>query len=212
MQPGDGLLVPPRWLWPLATWNGADAGAAGATTGRPRRTRRLVLGATGSPAERPDLAARRRRPTGSTPAGGPPAAPVEPVGRRLAARHALSQGFRRLRPMPPFRLVSDFAPAGDQPKAIAELAEGIEARRPVPDAARHHRLGQERHHRLDHRAGAAAHAGASPPTSRWPPSWPTSSGSSSPTTGSSTSSATTTTTNPRPTCRPRTPTSRRTRR
>src|SRR3954452_2710787 len=26
----------------------------------------------------------------------------------------------------PFRLVSDFAPAGDQPKAIAALAEGIE--------------------------------------------------------------------------------------
>ncbi|HEY8216647.1 MAG TPA: excinuclease ABC subunit UvrB [Acidimicrobiia bacterium] len=29
--------------------------------------------------------------------------------------------------MPPFELVSDFAPAGDQPKAIAELAEGIGA-------------------------------------------------------------------------------------
>ncbi|MCU1461461.1 MAG: uvrB [Acidimicrobiales bacterium] len=28
--------------------------------------------------------------------------------------------------MPPFRVVSDFAPAGDQPKAIAELARGIE--------------------------------------------------------------------------------------
>ena len=27
---------------------------------------------------------------------------------------------------PPFRMVSDFAPAGDQPKAIAQLAEGIE--------------------------------------------------------------------------------------
>jgi excinuclease ABC subunit B len=30
-------------------------------------------------------------------------------------------------PVPPFELVSDFAPAGDQPKAIAELAEGIGA-------------------------------------------------------------------------------------
>ena len=61
--------------------------------------------------------------------------------------------------MPKFEVVSDFAPAGDQPKAIAALAEGIQRGRPVPDAARHHRLGQERHHRLDDRAGAAAHAG-----------------------------------------------------
>ena len=28
--------------------------------------------------------------------------------------------------MPPFQVVSDFAPAGDQPKAIAALAEGIQ--------------------------------------------------------------------------------------
>ena len=28
--------------------------------------------------------------------------------------------------MPPFKVVSDFAPAGDQPKAIAQLAEGVE--------------------------------------------------------------------------------------
>ena len=28
--------------------------------------------------------------------------------------------------MPPFRLVSDFAPAGDQPRAIGQLAESIE--------------------------------------------------------------------------------------
>ncbi|MGH9169181.1 MAG: hypothetical protein ACRD02_15280, partial [Acidimicrobiia bacterium] len=28
--------------------------------------------------------------------------------------------------MPPFKLVSDFAPAGDQPKAIGELAEGLQ--------------------------------------------------------------------------------------
>ncbi|MBW3590033.1 MAG: DEAD/DEAH box helicase family protein, partial [Actinobacteria bacterium] len=27
--------------------------------------------------------------------------------------------------MPPFKLVSDFDPAGDQPKAIAELADGL---------------------------------------------------------------------------------------
>ncbi|MEY4045377.1 MAG: UvrABC system protein, partial [Actinomycetota bacterium] len=29
--------------------------------------------------------------------------------------------------MPAFRVVSDFSPAGDQPGAIAQLAEGIEA-------------------------------------------------------------------------------------
>ena len=28
---------------------------------------------------------------------------------------------------PPFKVVSDFAPAGDQPTAIASLAEGVEA-------------------------------------------------------------------------------------
>src|SRR5437660_7512793 len=28
--------------------------------------------------------------------------------------------------VPPFKVVSDFAPAGDQPRAIAQLAEGIE--------------------------------------------------------------------------------------
>ena len=34
--------------------------------------------------------------------------------------------------------------------------------RPVPDAARHHRVRQERHGRVDDRAGAEAHAGAGP--------------------------------------------------
>ena len=110
-----------------------------------------------------------------------------------------------------FRVVSDFEPAGDQPEAIAALAEGIERGRAVPDAARHHRVGQDVHDRLDDRAGAAAHAGPRAQQVASPPSSPTSSASSSPTTGSSTSSATTTTTSPRPTSRRPTPTSRRTR-
>ena len=59
-------------------------------------------------------------------------------------------------------MVSDFEPAGDQPDGHRGADRGHRARRPLPDAARHHRLGQERHHRLDHRAGAAAHAGAGP--------------------------------------------------
>ena len=59
-------------------------------------------------------------------------------------------------------VVSDFAPAGDQPAAIEALADGIDARRALPDAARHHRLGQVGHHRLDDRADAAADADPRP--------------------------------------------------
>ena len=61
-------------------------------------------------------------------------------------------------PVPPFQVVSEFEPAGDQPQAIAQPGRGHRAGRPLPDAARHHRLRQERHHRLDHRAGAEADA------------------------------------------------------
>ncbi len=35
---------------------------------------------------------------------------------------------------------------------------GARARRPLPDPARHHRIGQDGHHRLDHRGRPAAHA------------------------------------------------------
>ena len=111
--------------------------------------------------------------------------------------------------MPPFEVVSDFSPAGDQPNAVAALAEGVRratASRPCsasPAAAR-----------APPSPGRSSRCSgprwSSPPTSRWPPSWPTSSGSSSRTTGSSTSSPTTTTTSPRPTCPRPTPTSRRT--
>ncbi|MEY2430637.1 MAG: excinuclease subunit, partial [Acidimicrobiaceae bacterium] len=37
----------------------------------------------------------------------------------------MSYPLRRLLGMPKFEVVSDFAPAGDQPTAIAQLAEGI---------------------------------------------------------------------------------------
>ena len=117
---------------------------------------------------------------------------------------------RTLGGMPPFKVVSDFSPAGDQPRAIEQLARGIERGDRFQTLLGITGSRQERHHRLDHREGAAAHAGASRPTRAWPPSWPTSSGSSSPRTGSSTSSATTTTTSPRPTSRRPTRTSRRT--
>ena len=55
-------------------------------------------------------------------------------------------------------------PAGDQPEAIAALVDGRRARRPVPDAARHHRLGQELHDRQRDRQGAAARRSCWRPT------------------------------------------------
>ena len=60
--------------------------------------------------------------------------------------------------MPEFEVVSPFQPAGDQPAAIAGLVEGRAARRPLPDAAGHHRQRQDGDDRLDDRAGAAADA------------------------------------------------------
>ena len=62
--------------------------------------------------------------------------------------------------MPALELVTDLAPAGDQPEAIAALVDGHRAGRPVPDAARHHRVGQELHDRQRDREGAAADARA----------------------------------------------------
>ena len=62
--------------------------------------------------------------------------------------------------MPAFELVTDLAPAGDQPEAIAALVDGHRAGRPVPDAARHHRLGQVVHDRRRDREGPAADARA----------------------------------------------------
>ncbi len=45
--------------------------------------------------------------------------------------------------MPPFRLDSAFSPAADQPKAIDEIVESVQARRPLQDAARRDRHGQD---------------------------------------------------------------------
>ena len=47
-------------------------------------------------------------------------------------------------PMPraSFDLQAPFSPAGDQPRAIAELTRGLETRRPVPDPARRHGSGK----------------------------------------------------------------------
>ena len=112
--------------------------------------------------------------------------------------------------VPPFQVVSDFEPAGDQPQAIAQLAEGIERGDRFQTLLGITGSRQERHHRLDHRAGAAAHAGAGAQQEPGRPAGQRVPGVLPRTTGSSTSSATTTTTSPRPTSRRATPTSRRT--
>ena len=89
------------------------------------------------------------------------AAGREAAGRARPARDDVTVSPRRYpRCVPEFELVTDMEPAGDQPEAIAALVDGRRAGRPVPDAARHHRVGQELHDRQRDRAGAAAHAGA----------------------------------------------------
>ena len=42
-----------------------------------------------------------------------------------------------------FKVAAPFEPAGDQPAAIAALADGIADGLPLPDSARHHRFRQE---------------------------------------------------------------------
>ena len=111
-----------------------------------------------------------------------------------------------------FNLVSDFALAGDQPRAIGELTEGLERGDRAPGAARRHRLGQDVHDGADHRPREPADAGDGPQQDAGGAALPGVQALLSRTTRSSTSSATTTTTSPKPTSRPPTRTSRRKRR
>ncbi len=95
-------------------------------------------------------------------AGGPPgprttAGPTRPPTGTRPGPGAGPAGTGTIDLVPDFEVVSPFRPAGDQPQAIAGLVEGLRAGRPLPDPPRHHRLGQDRHHRLDHRGGPAAH-------------------------------------------------------
>ncbi len=105
-------------------------------------------------------------------------------------------------PMPKFEVLSEFKPAGDQPKAIVALSEGVKR--------------GDRFQTLLGITGSGKSATVAwtigrrsgPPcswrrTSRSRPSSPPRCASSSRTTGSSTSSPTTTTTSPRPTSRRR---------
>src|SRR4051812_32150933 len=56
------------------------------------------------------------------------AGPREPHERAAGRgeRIKVSEGVGTIGAVPPFKVVSDFAPAGDQPKAIEKLAEGID--------------------------------------------------------------------------------------
>ena len=116
------------------------------------------------------------------------------------------------RTVPRFEVVTPLRPAGDQPRAI----ESADARASGAAIATRPCSASPAAGRRPPSPGPSSRPSGPPssssPTSPWPPSWPPSSRSSSPTTGSSTSCRTTTTTSPRRTCRPRTPTSRRTRR
>ena len=111
-----------------------------------------------------------------------------------------------------FKIVSEYAPKGDQPTAIADAGGGREPARAQPGAARRHRLGQDLHHG----AGDRPHPAPGPDPGAQQDAGGAAlrrvQGASSPTTRSSTSSPTTTTTSPKPTCRAPTPTSRRNRR
>ncbi len=73
-----------------------------------------------------------------------------PAGRSRAREREIS--------MSAFKLVTRFKPAGDQPQAIRQMVEGLEAGLVAPDPARRDRLGQDLHHRQRHRQGAAPDA------------------------------------------------------
>ena len=72
------------------------------------------------------------------------------------ARPEKCEGGRR------FELVSDYAPAGDQPEAIARAGGRRQRARARPGAAGRHRLGQDLHHGADHRGDPASGADPGP--------------------------------------------------
>ncbi len=109
-----------------------------------------------------------------------------------------------------FKLTTQFSPKGDQPQAIAELEQGLDARGPRPGPARHHRLGQDVHDRQRHREIAATDAHPRPQQDARRPALRRDERALRGATPSSTSSATTTTTSPRRTSRRATRTSTRT--
>ena len=81
---------------------------------------------------------------------------------------------------PRFEVVAPFAPAGDQPKAIAELTAGLRAGRQVSDPARRHRVGQDDDPGAHHRERTASRRWSCPTTRPWPPSSTASCASSCP--------------------------------
>ena len=114
-----------------------------------------------APAGRPGRRQQRRpgRPRSrDRPGLGVAAGRASPTPERLD-RHRVpvpSDVMPDLEAMREFQVVSDFAPAGDQPAAIAQLSEGVRRGDRFQTLLGHHRQRQERHHRLDDRGGAAA--------------------------------------------------------
>ena len=141
----------------------------------------------------------------SRPHLGRPAGCRTPVVRRGGAADTDLQ-----RRVAPFRVVSDFQPAGDQPAAIDELERRVRAGETQHGAARRHRHRQVGDDRLADRAAAAPDAGDGAQQDPRRPAGQRVPRAAARTTRSSTSSRTTTTTSPRRTSRRRTPTSRRT--
>ena len=110
-----------------------------------------------------------------------------------------------------FQLVSQYAPAGDQPKAIEQLVDGFAAGKTVQVLLGATGTGKTFTAAQRHRRSSASRRSSSPTTRRSRPSSTRSSRASSRTTPSTTSSATTTTTSPKRTSRSATSTSRKTR-
>ena len=109
-----------------------------------------------------------------------------------------------------FQLVSDYQPAGDQPKAIDKLVDGLPRRQGRSRCCSGPPAPARRSPPPTSSPRSASRRSSWPTTRRSPPSSTRSSRASSRTTPSTTSSATTTTTSPRPTSRSATSTSRKT--
>ena len=102
----------------------------------------------------------------------PPRRPRGPDRRPLGPADRLPPGLtgpdRAVTPrrydagMPPFELVSDFAPGGRPAGRDRGADPGAGSGGAVPDAAGDHRVGQVVHHRRGHRPGPAADARAGP--------------------------------------------------
>ena len=189
----------PMTSLPSALRRAARAVTASVGEGLTRWTRRETDRVTGFPV------VHRRSAAPAYITGLCPGSPPVPTGVHDRASGRLAHGSAD-----PFKLDADYQPAGDQPQAIEKLVDGLNERACAPDAARRHRQRQDLHRRPRDRSACSARRWCWRTTRPWPRSCTANSASSFRTMRSSTSSPTTTTTSRKPTCRPPTPTSRRT--